>query len=131
MMAMPAPTYAPNIDANILTINNGELIPIKWLGVWGNIHYHFPFGGGRKMRFSALGSLMQSSNIVDAHSWVANQATLLPTLWKKKLYGDANLYYAITPAVQISVSYQVAQQTWADDETSTNHRGEANFHFFF
>lgn len=126
-----APAFTANIDPNILTLNNGELVPIKWLGVWGNIHYHFPFGGGKKMRMSVLGSLMQSSNIVDAHSWVTNQMTLLPTLWKKKIYGDANLYYMLTPAVQISASYQVAQQTWADDEKSTNHRIEGNFHFFF
>lgn len=126
-----APTYTANIDPSIVTINGGELVPIKWMGAWANLHYHFPFGMGKKLRMSVLGSLMQSDNIVDAHSWVMPQGNLLQTIWKKKIYYDAGLFYAITPATQISASYQGAQQTWADDVVSKHYRIEGNFHFFF
>jgi hypothetical protein len=126
-----APVYTANIDPNVVTFNAaGELVPIKWMAVLGNLHYHLPFGGGRMFRVSVIGSFIKSSNIVEAHDFLSATA-IGPAIWKQKVYGDANFYWAMTPATQLSFSGQWAQQTWADDEKSTNIRGEVNFHFFF
>ena len=57
-------------------------------------------------------------------------------------YFDANAYAALTPAVQLGLSYQYAQQYFGDrpfqgepgggaHPSSHNHRAELGFRFFF
>jgi hypothetical protein len=51
-------------------------------------------------------------------------------------YFDANAYAAITPAVQLGISYQYTHQVFGDrpfgvHPESNNHRGELGFRFFF
>lgn len=127
-----ATPYTANVDGGAVVFDAaGNLVPIKWMAALGNLHYHLPFVGGKLMRVSAIGSLIKSDNIVAAHEMVLSEAALNGTIWKQKIYADFNWYLMITPATQLSLSGQWAQQTWADDTKSTHLRGEANFHFFF
>jgi hypothetical protein len=91
-----------------------------------NAHYHLPFRAGRMLALSGTYSQVRSSNAL----------ALTPTLgqffvWDKGNYLDGTLWWSITPAFQMALSYQTMAQTYGDGTVSRNHRAEAAWWFFF
>jgi len=136
----PQPLYRPNIDAGIVTFDaNGNLVPINWWAVIIGLQYYLPIENGR-VWLSANASRLQSSNIVS----LTPEASRGGIFYRQDYY-DANLYTAVTPAVQIGLSFQATHQIFGDMpfETSPtapygffvpetwNYRAEAAVRLFF
>jgi hypothetical protein len=124
---LPAPGYTPNIDNGIVTFDaDGKARAIQWQGMMGNARYNFPFRQGRALALSAVYSRMKSSNAV---SLTPRQGQSF--VWDKGQYLEGTLWWSITPAFQLALSYQHMEQTYGDGVTAKNDRGEASWWFFF
>jgi hypothetical protein len=127
MLLLVPPAYVANIDPGILTFDAaGNVKTVNWRAVLAGIQYHLPIMNGRKVWVTGNGSVMQSTNL--ASITPQPQAA---TIWTKGYYYDANLFVAITPAVQADLSYQFTSQTYADGIQAKNMRGEFALHYFF
>jgi hypothetical protein len=121
------PQYTPDIDPGIVTFDaNFQLQAVKWTGLVGNFHYHLPVADGRKLWVSGTASMVKSSNALDLTPQAGQQFT-----WNKGLYADGNLWIGLTPYVQMALSVQWMQQTYGDQTTATNLRGEGSFYMYF
>lgn len=121
------PTYTPNIDPGIVTFDSSNrLQPVKWTGVVLNAHYHLPIADGKKLWLSGTYSLLKSSNAL-ALTPLAGRAFT----WDKGSYYDVNLWWGVTPAAQVGLSFGHTQQTFGDGIQAHNNRGEAAFYLFF
>jgi len=103
------------------------------------LQYYLPIENGR-VWLSANASRLQSSNIVS----LTPEASRGGIFYRQDYY-DANLYTAVTPAVQIGLSFQATHQIFGDMpfETSPtapygffvpetwNYRAEAAVRLFF
>jgi hypothetical protein len=129
---MPAPLYRQNIDSGIVTFDaDGNLRPIDWRAVVVGLQYYLPVADGR-VWVSGNYSQLKSANIVSLTPENSRGGVFY---WQE--YYDANAYAAVTPAVQVGVSYQYTHQIFGDrpfggpHPESHNHRGELGFRFFF
>jgi hypothetical protein len=128
---MPAPLYRQNIDSGIVTFDaDGNLKTINWRALVVGVQYYLPFAAGR-IWVSGNYSQLKSTNIVSLTPENSRGGVFY---WQD--YFDANAYAAVTPAVQIGVSYQYTHQVFGDRPSgvhpeSNNHRGELGFRFFF
>jgi hypothetical protein len=124
---LPVPVYTPNIDTGITTYDAfSQLHTISWKGVVINAHYHLPFGEGKRVWISGTYSFIQSSNDVELTPVQGR-----PFVWDKGTYADANLWVAVTPALQLGLSFQTTSQTFGDGVKAHNNRGEGACYFFF
>jgi len=125
--AEQVPTYTPNIDPGIVTFDGSNVVaPVKWTAVVLNGHYHLPIGHGRKLWVSGTYSTLKSNN---ALALTPSQGRAY--VWDKGQYYDANVWWGVTPAVQIGVSFQHSEQTYGDGVVAHNNRGEGAFYLFF
>jgi hypothetical protein len=128
---MPAPIYRQNIDSGIVTFDaDGNLKTINWRALVVGVQYYLPFADGR-VWVSGNYSQLKSTNIVSLTPENSRGGVFY---WQD--YFDANAYAAITPAVQLGISYQYTHQVFGDrpfgaHPESNNHRGELGFRFFF
>jgi len=124
---VPVPVYTANIDPGLVTYDSSDVLhTINWSSAVANLHYHFPIEDGRRLWISFTGSLIQSSNSV----------TLTPVtgkagVWSKGNYLDGNLWISVTRPLLLGLSLQTMAQTFGDDITARNYRGEASCYFFF
>jgi hypothetical protein len=124
---LPAPAYTPNIDPGIVTFDaNGIVKTINWEGLMVNAHYHLPLREGRMFSLSGTYSLIKSTNAL-ALTPVQGQAFV----WNKGQYIDGTLWWNITPAFQMALSYQTMAQTYGDGTVARNNRVQAGWWFFF
>jgi hypothetical protein len=124
---LPAPAYTANIDPGIVTFDvDGIVHTIDWQGMMVNGHYHFPFREGKALSLSGTYSRVQSSNAL-ALTPMQGQSFV----WSKGQYIDGTLWWSITPAFQMALSYQTMAQTYGDGTVARNNRGEASWWFFF
>jgi hypothetical protein len=124
---LPVPVYVPNIDNGIATYDAyGQLHTINWKGLIVNAHYHLPFGEGKRVWISGTYSMIESNNDVQL---TPVQGTAF--VWSKGTYADGNLWVAITPALQVGLSFQTVSQTFGDGLKAHNNRGEGACYFFF
>ena len=98
---------------------------------------YYPPGAGGRVWLSLNYSQLKSTNIVALTPENSRGGVFY---WQQ--YVDANVYAALTPAVQMGVSYQYTQQYFGDrpfagepgggdHPSSHNHRAELGFRFFF
>ncbi len=121
------PTYTPNIDPGIVTFDGSNVVqPVKWTAFVVNAHYHLPFGRGKKVWVSGTYTQVKSDNAL-ALTPVQGR----PFIWDKGQYYDANVWWGMTPAVQVGLSFQHGQQTYGDGVVAKNNRGEGAFYLFF
>jgi hypothetical protein len=129
---MPPPIYRQNIESGIVTFDaDGNLKTINWRALVIGLQYYLPFADGR-IWVSGNYSQLKSTNIVSLTPENSRGGVFY---WQD--YFDANAYAAVTPAVQIGISYQYTHQVFGDrpfgraHPESENHRGELGFRFFF
>jgi hypothetical protein len=121
------PTYIPNIDPGIATYDAADTLhTINWRALVLNAHYHLPVSGGKKLWVSGTFSMLQSSNALEYTPIQGRDF-----VWNKGQYVDANVWWAVTPAAQVGLSFQNMQQTYGDGVVARNNRGEAAFYLFF
>jgi hypothetical protein len=124
---LPAPAYTPNIDNGIVTFDaDGKLRTINWQGLMVNAHYHLPFREGKMLSLSGTYSQVRSNN---AMALTPRQGQYF--VWDKGRNIDGTLWWSITPAFQMALSYQMMQQTYGDGVIAKNNRAEAAWWFFF
>jgi hypothetical protein len=131
---VPPPVYRPNIDSGIVTYDaNGNLKPIDWRSLVLGLQYYLPIAGGR-VWVSATASRIESANILSLTPEASRGGVFF-----RQDYVDGNLFAAVTPEVQVGISFQVTQQTFGDRPFSPtnphplgrNQRGEIGFRLFF
>ncbi|HEY4105990.1 MAG TPA: hypothetical protein VGM44_18945 [Polyangiaceae bacterium] len=121
------PTYTPNIDPGIVTFDASNRVqPIHWSALVFNAHYHLPIADGKKLWVSGTYSILKSNNALELTP-LAGRAFV----WDRGQYFDANLWWGVTPAAQVGLSFQRMQQTFGDGTASHNNRGEGAFYLFF
>lgn len=105
----PAFIYPQNVDPGLVTFDRTwSLASIDWQAFVANLQYYLPIGGG-SVWISGTYSQAKSGNIKEltpATSWGA--------IFTKQEYIDASVGFAITPAVQLGLSFQTLKQTFAD-----------------
>jgi hypothetical protein len=128
----PAPLYRPNIDSGMVTFDaDGNLKTIDWRAIVVGFQYYLPVADGR-LWVSGNYSQLKSNNIVGLTPENSRGGVFY---WQE--YYDANAYAALTPAVQLGLSYQYTHQFFGDrpfggaHPESHNHRAELGFRFFF
>jgi len=120
------PYYAPNIDNGIVTYDaNGDLHTINWQAVVLGVQYYLPIARGR-VWLSGTYTQSKSTNITGLTP-IPNRGSV----FFKSEYEDANLFVALTDAMQLSASFQTVRQIFGDDVEARNNRLEFGSHFFF
>jgi hypothetical protein len=124
---LPVPLYVPNVDPGLVTYDSvGSVHTINWRALVVNLHYHLPFGAGKRVWVSGTFSAIQSTNALDLTP-IQGQ----PFVWNKGYYADANVWVAVTPALQFALSGQRIAETFGDDTSAVNYRAEGACYFFF
>jgi hypothetical protein len=123
--------YTPNVDPGLVAFDSsGYLRTINWQTFVVGIQYYLPPEG--RIFVSGNYSQGKSSNIASLYHpispsqpWVNAQG-----VFQSSRYVDGNIFFDITPAVRMGLSYQWVQQKLADDTTVHNHRFETTFLYF-
>jgi hypothetical protein len=117
--------FASDVDNGLVTydpLGNGVLHTIDWRTFEVGIQYYLP----------PTGRAILALNYTQADS--DNMAQLFPKaigVIQKSQYFDANIFFDVTPAARLGVGYQFVRQTFCDNTTSQNHRGEILGLWFF
>ena len=119
------PAYVPNIDPGLVTYDpTGKLHTINWMSFLAGVQYYLPPSGN--VFVSVNVAQMKSDNI--ASFLVAPGATAtaaqLGTVFNKVQWGDANLFWNVTPALRFGAEYAYYRQTYADGVVVKNHRAQ-------
>ncbi len=131
---VPPPVYRPNIDTGIVTYDaNGNLKSLDWRSLVLGLQYYLPVAGGR-IWVSATASRIESANILRLTPEASRGGVFI-----SQDYVDGNLFAAVTPEVQVGLSFQMTRQTFGDHPFSPtnphpvgrNQRGELGFRLFF
>jgi hypothetical protein len=126
-MTLPVPVFLPDIDQGLVTYDQDAVLrTVNWRALVVCLQYRAPFGKGRRLGLSAVGSQMESTNI-EALTPVQG----LPLVFSKVQYVDGNLFFAPTPESQVGASVQIERQTFGDGIYGTNVRGELAVYYFF
>jgi hypothetical protein len=123
----PPPSYASDIREGLAIFDaDGRLHLVEWKTLVLGAEYHAPFARGRRVWLSALLSFTRSN---DTTALTPPQE--LPFVWNDGWYWDANVFVAVTSALQLAASYQVTHQRFGDGETAQNARGQLSAAYYF
>ena len=115
--------YATDIDPGLVAFDStGAIHSINWQSFIVGFQYYLPPTG--RLFISANYSQGKSDNI----------ATYYPNatgVFNKSTYADGNIFFDITPAARVALSYQYGKQTFNDTTTSHNNRYEVTWLYFF
>lgn len=115
-MVNPAPTYASNMDAGLVTYDaQGDLHTIDWRSFIVGLQYYLPPSG--KVWVAVNYSQMKSNN---ATSYV--DAAGAAKIFNKSYFADANLFVDATSAVRFGAEYAYFHQTYGDGVEAKNTR---------
>jgi hypothetical protein len=135
---IPPFLYPQDVDPGLVTYDaNKRAKTYNWTAFVAGLQYYLPVAKGRVWVSGIYGQLA-SNNITDltpAPSWGA--------VYKFSRYVDGNLFIALTPSVQLGMSFQYTQQTYGDNQVVQpsgvvgplakpfNMRAEGSATFFF
>jgi hypothetical protein len=124
-MAMPAPTYAADIDNGMVTYDgDGHVHTIDWQSYILGLQYSLPPSG--KVWVSANYSGMKSDN---AASYV--NAAGKSKIFDRSYWADANVFCDVTDAVRLGAEYAFFHQTYADGVAAKNTRLQFSAFYLF
>jgi hypothetical protein len=124
-MAMPAPTYTPDIDNGLITYDAvGHAHTIDWTSYIVGVQYYLPPSG--EVFITANYSGMKSDNAASYVS-TAGQAKI----FNKSYWADVNLFADITSAVRLGAEYALFHQTYADGVAAKNTRLQFSGFYLF
>jgi len=120
----PAPTYSANVDNGLVAFDTtGELSPIEWQSFIVGIQYYLPPSGN--LWISANFSQMTSNNAVALG--VGEEAKIVD----KIQFADANLFWAISPAIRFGFEYAWFNQIYGDGTETHNNRFQLSGYYLF
>jgi hypothetical protein len=126
-MTLPVPVYTPNIDPGLVTYDAAaQLRTVNWRALVVGLQYRFPFDRGRLLGLSAVGSRLESSNVVELTPVQGR-----PAVFSKAEYVDGNLFLSPTHDTQVGASVQIQRQTFGDGVYNINIRGQLAVFYFF
>jgi len=123
-VAPSAPSsYAPDVDPGMVTYDSlGDLHTIDWKVFLVGMSYFFPNNGN--LWISANYSQLETGNITSFG--------IAPTaVFKKMQWYDVVLYWNITPAWRLGGEYAFYKQTFGDNSTRSNYRGQFSAFYIF
>jgi hypothetical protein len=129
----PPPVYRPNIDSGIVTFDaNGDLKTIDWRAIVIGLQYYLPVDAGR-IWISATASRLESANILALTPEASRGG-----IFTRQDYVEGNVFAAVTPVLQVGLSYQLTEQTFGDlpfglpnHPKGRNQRAELGARLFF
>jgi hypothetical protein len=122
----PALTYAPNIDAGLITYGAlGDMHTIDWQSFIVGAQYYLPPTGA--VWISGNYSQMDSHNI---HKY-ATTATTAAKVFERSQWADGNLFWDVNKAVRLGGEFAWFKQTFVDGSTAKNYRGQFSAFYLF
>ncbi len=129
-MISPPPVYTPDIDNGLVTFDtSGVLHTIDWQTFMVGLQYYLP----------PTGRVVVAANFTEAYS--RNMAQLFPQggreimlfsrVAKLSYYGDANVFFDVTPAVRVGGSFQYTATEYVDGTMPRNLRWMGQALYFF
>ena len=123
--------YTPNVDPGLVGFDRSEGIhTINWQTFIVGIQYYLPPTG--RVFVSGNYSQGKSNNIASLfHPIVPNQPWINALgVFQSSRYVDGNIFFDLTPAVRMGLSYQRVDQKLAEDTSVHNNRFEMTFLYF-
>jgi hypothetical protein len=123
--------YTPNVDPGLVGFDRSEGIhTINWQTFVVGIQYYLPPTG--RVFVSGNYSQGKSNNIANLfHPIVPNQPWINALgVFQSSRYVDGNIFFDLTPAVRMGLSYQRVDQKLAEDTSVHNNRFEMTFLYF-
>ena len=115
--------YATDIDPGVVAFDStGAIHSINWQSFIVGVQYYVP----------PIGRLFVTANYSQGKS--TNIATYYPNaggVFNKSTYADGNMFFDVTPAARVGLSYQYVKQNFNDNTVSHNNRGEVTWLYFF
>ncbi len=123
MPAIAANNNYANVDNGLVAYDaGGSLHTIDWQSFVVGLQYYLP----------PSGRIILAGNFT--HSDSKNIADFFPNahgVFKESNYADGTLFFDVTPATRLGVSYQYLKQNFADGTSAQNNRYEALALYFF
>jgi hypothetical protein len=123
--------YTPNVDPGLVAFDSsGVLHTINWQTFVVGIQYYLPPKG--RVFVSGNYSQGKSNNIGSLYHPISPMQPWINALgvFQSSRYVDGNVFFDITPAVRMGISYQRVEQKLADDTTVHNDRFEMTYLYF-
>jgi hypothetical protein len=123
--------YTPNVDPGLVAFDRSEGIhTINWQTFIVGLQYYLPPTG--RVFVSGNYSQGRSNNIASYYPTIAPTQPWINALgvFQSSRYVDGNIFFDLTPAVRIGVSYQRVDQKLADGTSVHNNRVESTFLYF-
>jgi hypothetical protein len=123
--------YTPDVDPGLVAFDsNGVLHTINWQTFVVGIQYYLPPRG--RVFISGNYSQGKSNNIASLYHPISPRQPWVNALgvFQSSRYVDGNIFFDITPAVRMGLSYQRVDQKLADDTRVHNDRFEMTFLYF-
>ena len=123
--------YTPNVDPGLVAFDRSEGIhTINWQTFIVGIQYYLPPTG--RVFVSGNYSQGKSNNIASLfHPIVPNQPWINALgVFQSSRYVDGNIFFDLTPAVRMGLSYQRVDQKLAEDTSVHNNRFEMTLLYF-
>jgi hypothetical protein len=124
--------YTPDVDPGMVAFDtNGILHTINWQSLIVGLQYYLPPTG--RVFITGNYSRGKSNNIASLYHpysttepWI-NAAGVFQSSW----YVDGNIFFDVTPAARVGLSFQRVTQTMADGTVGYNNRYETTWLYFF
>jgi hypothetical protein len=124
--------FTPNVDPGLVAFDtNGVLHTINWQTILVGVQYYLPPTGrvfitGNYSRGNSdnIASLFHPASTVQP--WV-NSGGVFHSSW----YVDGNIFFDVTPAARVGLSFQRVNQGLADGTSAYNNRYEMTWLYFF
>ena len=123
--------YTPNVDPGLVGFDRSEGIhTINWQTFIVGIQYYLPPTG--RVFVSGNYSQGKSNNIASFYPPVAPGQPWINSLgvFQSSRYVDGNIFFDLTPAVRMGLSYQRVDQKLAEDTSVHNNRFEMTLLYF-
>jgi hypothetical protein len=123
--------YTPNVDPGLVAFDGDErLHTINWQTFVVGIQYYLPPTG--RVFVSGNYSQGKSNNIASLFHVISPNRPWINALgvFRSSRYVDGNIFFDITPAVRMGLSYQRVDQKLADETKVHNNRFEMTFLYF-
>jgi hypothetical protein len=124
--------YTPDVDPGLVAFDsNGVLHLINWRTFIVGLQYYLPPNG--RVFITGNYSMGNSNNIASLyHPFAINQPWVnAQGVFQSSWYVDGNLFFDITPAARVGLSFQRVTQTLAVDTHVYNNRFEMTWLYFF
>jgi hypothetical protein len=119
------PAFTADIDPGLVTYDgSGELQTINWTGFTVGLQYYLPPAG--KVQLALNYTQGEAGQLTADNGWA-----MYRTFSRKGRYIDANLFFDVTAALRLGLSYQNNRHTYPDGEEATNHRAMGAFYLNF